>query len=162
MRSSERGDIDAQSSAWASWKFRRYDQIKAGKLIPLVQVGLKREPDWPKIPLMQELTEDPDTKTILEFLSVGGAIGRSISVPPGMPAERVTALRKAFAATVKDPEFLADAKKQRLNIDSISGEKLDQITAKALKTRKSLVARAVAAMQGDVEKCTVNCVKKKK
>ncbi|HSR55116.1 MAG TPA: tripartite tricarboxylate transporter substrate-binding protein, partial [Alphaproteobacteria bacterium] len=95
-----RGDLNAQSSAWASWRIRYYDDIKAGKLIPLVQIGLKREKELPNVRLMQELTDDPETKQILEFLSVGGAVGRTIIAPPGVPEARIAALRAAFDKTV--------------------------------------------------------------
>lgn len=159
----ERGDVDGQSSAWASWKFRRPDSIKSGKLIPLVQIGLEKESDLPNVPLMQDLTDDKQKKTILEFLSVGGAIGRSIIVPPSVPADRVTALRTAFAKMLKDPAFLADAKKQKLHIGGLSGEGLDKITEKAMSTPSGLVKQAQAAIvKGKVEKCKTNCVKKKK
>ena len=159
----ERGDVDAQSSAWASWKFRRPDSIKSGKLIPLVQIGLERESDLANVPLMQDLTTDQTKKTILEFLSVGGAIGRSIIVPPGVPADKVAVLRKAFKMMLKDPGFIADAKKQRLFTSGLSGEALDKISAKALATPADLVKQAqLAIVKGKVEKCKINCKKKKK
>ncbi len=158
----DRGDLDAQSSAWASWKIRRYDQIKAGKLVPLVQVGLKREADWPKIPLMQDLTDDKDKKTILRFLSVGGAVGRSVIAPQDVPKDRLQALRVAFKKFIEDPATKASAKKRRQNLDYMSGEELNKITKEALSTPKGLIEVARAAMKGKVEKCVKNCVKKKK
>lgn len=159
----ERGDVDGQSSAWASWKFRRPDALKSGKLIPLVQIGLEKEADLPNIPLMQDLTDDKEKKAILEFLSVGGAIGRSVILPPGVPAEKVKMFRDAFQKMLKDPAFLADAKKQRLHIGGLSGEGLDKISSKALATPKGLVKQAqLAIVKGKVEKCKTNCVRKKK
>ncbi|HSR55115.1 MAG TPA: tripartite tricarboxylate transporter substrate-binding protein [Alphaproteobacteria bacterium] len=158
----ERGDVHAQSSAWASWRIRRWDDVQSGKLIPLVQIGLKREKDLPNIPLMQDLTNDQDEKTILEFLSVGGAVGRTLIAPPGVPGDRIAALRAAFQKTVKDDKFLADAKKRKANIDPLTGEELDAITKKALATPKPLVERTRAALQGYTKNCTKDCVKKKK
>lgn len=158
----ERGDLNAQSSAWASWRIRHLGAIKAGKLIPLVQVGLKREKELPNVRLMQELTKDPEKQRILKFLSVGGAVGRTIVAPPGIPADRLKALRAAFDKTMKDPGFLADAKKRRANIDPATGQEVDAITKEALATPKSLVKTAAAALKGYKKTCTKNCAKKKK
>ena len=158
----ERGDLNAQSSAWASWRIRHMDEIKAGKLIPLVQIGLKREKELPKVRLMHELTNDPDKQRILKFLSVGGAVGRTIIAPPGIPADRLAALRGAFDKMVKDPAFLADAKKRRANIDPSTGQEIDAITAKALATPKALVDTAARALKGYKKTCKTRCGKKKK
>lgn len=152
-----RGDLNAQSSAWASWRIRYYDDIKQGKLIPLVQIGLKREKELPDVRLMHELTDDADKKRILEFLSVGGAVGRTIIAPPGVPEDRIAALRAAFDKLVKDPAFLADAEKRRANIDPSTGAEIDAITAKALATPAPLVKRAADALQGYTKGCKVNC-----
>ena len=157
-----RGDLNAQSSAWASWRIRHIDAIKAGKLIPLVQIGLKREKELPNVRLMHELTGDPDKKRILRFLSVGGAVGRTIIAPPGIPADRLAALRAAFNKMVKDPKFLADAKKRRANIDPATGEEVDAITKDALATPAKLVKTAAAALKGYKKSCKKNCGKKKK
>ncbi len=158
----ERGDLNAQSSAWASWRIRHLDAIKAGKLIPLVQIGLKREKELPNVRLMHELTNDPDKQKILKFLSVGGAVGRTIIAPPGIPADRLAALRAAFDKMVKDPAFLADAKKRRANIDPATGQEVDAITKEALATPAALVKTAADALKGYKKTCTTNCGAKKK
>ncbi|HEX9809158.1 MAG TPA: tripartite tricarboxylate transporter substrate-binding protein [Alphaproteobacteria bacterium] len=158
-----RGEIQAQSSAWASWRIRYLDEIKQGKLIPLVQVGLKPETELPDLVLMHELTDDPDKKRVLQFLSIGGSIGRAFNAPPGLPADRLKALREAFGKMVKDPALLADAKKQRANIEPETGEALDKMTIQALSTPPNLVKLAQESMVGYEKNCTKNCeVKKKK
>jgi len=157
-----RGEIDAQSSAWASWRIRYMDAIKKGELIPLVQVGVKRESELPNLPLMHELTDDSDKKQILKFLSIGGGIGRAFNAPKGIDSEKLAALRAAFTAMTKDPKFLSDAAKQRANIDPTSGAELDKLTAEALATPKNLIAVASDAMKGYKKNCTKNCGKKKK
>lgn len=157
-----RGEIQAQSSAWASWRIRYLDEIRAGKLIPLVQVGLEREKELPNLVLMHELTNDPEKKQILKFLSIGGSIGRSFSAPHGIPADRLAALRASFAKMVRDPALLAEAKKERANIGPTTGEELDKLTAGALATPANLVEEARVAMQGFKKNCKVNCALKKK
>ena len=152
-----RGELQAQSSAWASWRIRYLDEIKQGKLIPLVQVGLEREKELPDLKLMHELTNDPEKKQILKFLSIGGSIGRSFNAPPGLPADRLAALRSSFAEMVKDPKLLADAKQEHATIGPITGEELDKLTAEALATPPKLVEEGRVAMQGFKNNCKVNC-----
>lgn len=158
----ERGEVDAQSSAWISWRIRHADRITSGALIPIVQVGLARDKELPNLPLMQELTDDENIKQVLRFVSSGSAIGRSIAAPPGMPKDRIAAMRKAFNALMKDPAFLADAKKRRALIKPTSGEEIQAIVLKALATPKNLVEQAQIAWQQKTSKCKVNCKKKKK
>jgi tripartite-type tricarboxylate transporter receptor subunit TctC len=158
----ERGDIDAQSSAWISWKIRKWDKIQRGDLIPLIQYGLEREKDLPNIPLPQDLTKDAENKAIFKFLFAGGAVGRTLIAAPGVPMDRVKALRIAFNKTMKDAKFLAAAKKRNANIDPITGEALDKITATVVATKKSLVRQARNIMKGYQKNCKKNCKKKKK
>ena len=158
----KRGDVDAQSSAWISWKIRAWDQIQRGDLVPLVQFGLEREKDLPNIPLPQDLTDDSESKAIFKFLFAGGAVGRTLIAAPNVSMDRVNALKTAFQKTVKDPKFLADAKKQNANIDPISGDELDRITAKVLSTNPRLVKMASNIMKGYEKNCKRDCKKKKK
>lgn len=157
-----RGEIQAQSSAWASWRIRYLDEIKRGELIPIVQVGLTREAELPNLTLMHELTSDPDKQRILKFLSTGGFIGRSLSAPPGLSADKLKALRTAFSQMIKDPEFLAEAKKRKANIGYATGEDLDKTTLAALATPANLVKQAQESMKGYKKNCTKNCARPKK
>jgi tripartite-type tricarboxylate transporter receptor subunit TctC len=157
-----RGEIDAQSSAWASWRIRYLDDIKKGKLVPIVQVGIEREKELPDLVLMHELTKDANKQKILKFLSIGGAIGRAFNAPKRVDKDKLAALRTGFMAMTKDAAFLADAKKQRANIDPTTGEKVDALTREALSTPKNLVAEAREAMKGYKKNCTKNCAAPKK
>jgi tripartite-type tricarboxylate transporter receptor subunit TctC len=158
----ERGDVDAQSSAWISWKIRAWDKITSGTIIPLVQFGLEREKDLPNVPLPQDLTDDKEAQAIFKFVFAGGAVGRTLISAPGVPKDRIQALRIAFNKTMKDPKFLAEAKKRNANIDPISGEALDKITATVLSTDKKLVQMAGNIMKGYEKNCKRDCKKKKK
>jgi tripartite-type tricarboxylate transporter receptor subunit TctC len=158
----ERGEVDAQSSAWISWRIRHADRISEGALKPIVQVGLTREKELPNIPLMQELTNDPIQQKVLKFVSGGSAIGRSIVTPPGVPADRIAALRKAFDATVKDAAFLADAKKRRALVQPKPGAEVQKIVLAILGADKDIIKLAQTAWSQKPGKCTVNCKKKKK
>jgi len=158
----ERGEVDAQSSAWISWRIRYRDKIKNNLLHPIVQVGLTREAELPDVPLMQELTDDPEAKAVLEFVSAGAAIGRSIVAPPDMPKDRIAALRKAFDQTMKDPGFLADAKKRNAVIKPTRGEDVQKVVLKIYQTPKNIVKLAAVATKTYKKLCKVNCAKKKK
>jgi tripartite-type tricarboxylate transporter receptor subunit TctC len=156
----ERGEVHAQSSAWASWRIRDRDRISSGELVPVVQVGLARETEVPNVPLMQELTDDPKAKRVLEFVSAGSAIGRSIAAPPGTSADRVAALRKAFNETMKDPALRADAEKREAQIEPATGEQIQAVVDRALATPPELIKLAQDAHQLKPAECTVNCEEK--
>ena len=138
----EKGELDAQSSAWPSWKARYFYKFEKKELIPVVQMGLKREPDLPNVPLMQELTDDPKAKRILEFLSAGSAIGRSMVLPPNTPADRVAALRKAFLETTSSQAFKDAAKKRKAEINPVPGEEIQTVVERTLATPPELVKSA--------------------
>jgi tripartite-type tricarboxylate transporter receptor subunit TctC len=140
-----RGEIDLVSGAWSSWK--NISAANPGEFRPVIQAGLKRHGDLPDVPLMQELVADPKNKQIIEFLSAGSAIGRALIVPPGLPADRLAALRSGFDRVVKDPEFLAQANKMGIEIDTTSGEETQRISDAILDTPPSIVQMAIEASQ---------------
>src|SRR4029077_10577609 len=94
-----RGEIDMVTGAWTGWKNR--SEVTGGELKPIIQSGLARHKELPDVPLMQEVISDPIGKKVAEFMSAGSAIGRALITPPGVPAERIAALRNAFDQLVK-------------------------------------------------------------
>jgi len=92
------------------------DWVKEKKIIPLVQIGLKRAPDLADVPLLFELASNDMDRQVLTFLSADTGISRALVTTPDTPPERVAALRRAFDATMRDPEFLADADKSQMDI----------------------------------------------
>ena len=92
-----------------------------------MQIGMSKEPDLPDVPLMRDLAKTPEQKQIIDFISRSVSVGRPIATTPGVPAERVAALRKAFDATLEDPAFLAEAEKQRMEIRAMTGAELAQL-----------------------------------
>jgi tripartite-type tricarboxylate transporter receptor subunit TctC len=139
----ERGEIDGRASnSWASWKSTHPDWVKDKKIIVLVQVGLKRAPDLAAVPLLNELAKNDMDRQVLTFLSADTAIARSLVTTPDTPPERVAALRRAFDATMRDPEFLAEADKALLDIDPMTGEEAQKIADSIVNTPPDVVARA--------------------
>lgn len=112
----------------------------------LVQVGLKRDPLLPDVPLLSEMTNDVEKKSVLEFISKGLAVGRPIGTTPGAPADRVALLRKAFDAMLVDPAFIAEAKKQSADIGPMDGQTVTELLETVLGAPQDLKNKAKAAM----------------
>jgi tripartite-type tricarboxylate transporter receptor subunit TctC len=139
----ERGEVGGRgSNLWASWKSTRPQWLAEKKIFILVQVGLKRNPELPDVPLMQELVKDEISRKALIFMSADSAIARSIVTAPGTPPERVTALRKAFDAAMKDPGLLAEARKAKQDISVTTGIEVQKIANSIVNTEPEVVARA--------------------
>ena len=148
----ERGEIDGRASnSWASWKSTRPDWVKEKKIVVLVQVGLKRAPDLSDVPLLNELAENEMDRQVLTFLSADTSIARALVTAPDTPRDRVEALRRAFDATMKDPDFLADAEKTSMDIDPMSGAESQKVADSIVNTPPQVLARAKAVL-GDLLK----------
>ena len=140
-----RGEVDLVSKAWNAWRAEDKDAIDNGTLVPILQGGIKRTPELPNVPLMQEITDDPTAKKVLEFISHGAAIGRALLAPQGVPADRLAALRQAFEKAVADPDFLAEAAKRRAYIEPVSGADVQTTSNAIIHTPKAIVAIAAKA-----------------
>jgi tripartite-type tricarboxylate transporter receptor subunit TctC len=126
----ERGEVDGRgSNSWTSWKTTRPDWIAEKKINILVQIGLKKAPDLPDVPLLMDLGKNDEDRQLLRLLSASTNVGRPVFTTPDVPAERVAALRKAFDTMVHDPAFLAEAKREKFDVDPASGEELQKIVA---------------------------------
>lgn len=143
----ERGEIHGRAMVWASTKARRGHWLKAGKLVHLVQIGPYKLPDLPNVPRLIDLVKSEKARTMVRFLHLTGLIGRALHTPPGVPMERVTALRRAFDATMKDPAFVAEYKKRNLPLGPTSGEKLQAFIEKVVQTPQSTIDELKAALK---------------
>lgn len=143
----ERGEVDIASNAWNALRITHRDKIKSGEVVLFAQGGLKRDAEIADAPLLQELVEGKEAREAIAFASSGAAIGRSLVLPPGVPAERVAHLRSAFDRMVKDPEMIALANSRSLTLAPTSGGEIDKIVASILKAPKSLVDKAAEAMK---------------
>ncbi|MDB5595456.1 MAG: Tripartite-type tricarboxylate transporter, receptor component TctC [Hyphomicrobiales bacterium] len=133
----ENGEVGGRgSNSWASWKASKPDWVRDKKINILVQIGLTKSPDLPDVPLLIDLATNEDDRAALKLVSAPPVIGRPIFTTPGVPADRVKALREAFDETMKDPAFLEEAKKTALDINPISGAQLQEVVAGILDTPK--------------------------
>jgi tripartite-type tricarboxylate transporter receptor subunit TctC len=144
----ERGEVGGRgSNSWESWKSTRPEWLKQGRIVILVQIGLKRHPELAEVPLMLELARNDEDRKVLTFISADTAISRPLVAAPGAPAERVAALRRAFDSTMKDRELLAEAEKSGMDITPASGEEAQKIAASIVDAPTAVVARARALIE---------------
>ena len=129
MLAMERGEVEGHSTSIDGVKAAHEDWLRDRKINILVQYGLKRHPDFPDIPLSIELGRSPEEVQILRIVANATEIGKMVLTTPGVPADRVAALRRAFDATVKDPEYIAELNKQRLESIPLSGEEMQKLVA---------------------------------
>lgn len=112
----------------------------------LAQVGVRKEKDLPTVPLLSELATNDNDKAVLSFICSAFAVGRPIGTTPGVPAERVAALRKAFDATLTDPQFLADAQKMNAEINPMDGATLQKIIDDVMSAPQTLKDKVKAVL----------------
>ena len=146
----ERGEVEGRATnPWASYVAVDPHYVTDKLIIPIIQVGMKKEPDLPDVPLLRDLGKDKSAadRAVLEFMSKAVVVGRPIATTPGVPAERVAALRKAFDDTLKDPEFIKEAKTQRAEIGPMTGAELAQIIKEVIETPADLRERVKRAIQ---------------
>ena len=108
----------------------------------LMQIGLETNPKLGDVPFVMDFAKSEDDKRVLRLLVGWTIMGRPFLAPPGIPEDRKAALRQAFDETMKDPAFLEDAAKLRLDISPISGEKIERFCRTPTATPKPLVERA--------------------
>lgn len=143
----ERGEVEGYAAnPWAALAAASPELVKNKQLYILTQVGIAREKDLPDVPLLSELATDQDSKDILTWISTAMAVGRPIGTTPGVPPERLAALRKAFLDTIKDPVFLAAAEKAGAEIKPIDGVTLQAMVDKVMSSPQSLKDKVKAVM----------------
>lgn len=138
----ERGESQGRAGPLLSWVVRKPEWLKSGEIRILAQVGMRKFDGFEHVPLLTEFARNDDERGILELISSRAAIGRPFVAPPGVPSDRVAALRKAFEATMRDPAFQADVQKRRLLNMWSSGEDLEKVVKKMLATPEPLIRKA--------------------
>jgi tripartite-type tricarboxylate transporter receptor subunit TctC len=141
----ERGEVDGMCGLdWSSLKAQRGDWIKSKKLNILIQTGLDPEPELVQlgVPDMWRFITNPEDKAAAELVVSQQIFGRPFIAPPGIPDVALKTLRDAFEKTMKDPEFLADAEKSRIDINPTSGAKVQELVTRIFATPAKTVERA--------------------
>lgn len=138
----ERGEVDGALTSWNTMKTSRAAWLSEKKAHLLVQYVLQRSPDIPDVPAVVEFGRNEEEKKFLATYASGGDIGRAFNTTPGVPAERVAALRKGFDDMVKnDKELLADIERMKLDFFPLEGEKLQKLVADTVSVPPNVVKR---------------------
>jgi tripartite-type tricarboxylate transporter receptor subunit TctC len=137
----ERNEVDGICESLDSVIGKRPDWIATKKVNVLFYGGAKPTIDLHGAPFIVDLARNAEEKQALEFLYAGQGIGRPFVAPPDLPADRLKMLRDAFKATMKDKDFVADAAKQKLDVEPEDGEHLEALIRKVYATPKSVVDR---------------------
>ena len=127
MLAMERGEVDGHSTSWEAYKAAHPDWIRDKKINIVVQYGLKRHPDLPDVPTCVEIARTPEEAQILKAVVNATEIGKAVLTSPGVPADRVEMLRKAFMDMTADPEFIAELESQRVELTPMSGTELQAL-----------------------------------
>jgi tripartite-type tricarboxylate transporter receptor subunit TctC len=138
----ERGEVDGRCAwSWSSVVSTRRNWLDNGDIKVLLQLGFRKHPDLPDVPLILDLAESEEDLQIMRLVLVRGVLGRPFLAPPNLPADRAAALQEAFAATVIDPDFLREAARQRMEVIPISGTEIQALVAEAYATPEHVIEK---------------------
>lgn len=139
----ERGETQGRCAySWASMKSVHRQWLDEKKINILVQLSYQKHPELPDIPLAGDLAKTPEDRQMINLLAARQVMGRPFFTTPELPADRAAALRKAFLDVLRDPEFLAEAEKLKLEITPVPGERVQQIVHDIYATPRPIVERA--------------------
>ena len=139
----ENGEAHGRCSfALSAIKITRPEWIRERKINMLFQLALEKSPELPDVPLVFDYVTEPADRQLLELMVATKAIALPFAAPPGVAPARLAMLRRAFDATMKDPEFLSEAKKMLLDVEPSTGEQTQDVVTKLYATPASVVARA--------------------
>lgn len=136
----ERGEVEARNNTWSSWKATKPVWLSEHKISVILQAGPR--PADLDAPLIADLTKNPDDRRLIDLVLSGSALGRPLAITPDVPPERVAALRAAFDETMKDAEFLAEAKALNFDVDPVHGVDMQNTIARILSVSPDVARRA--------------------
>ena len=148
MLAMERGEVEGLCGlSWSTIKGRHAAWLRDKKINLLVQAAFRKEPEiGPDVPLVMEQAKSAEQTQILKLILAAQEMARPFAAPPDIPADRKAALIAAFDATMKDPEFLAEAKKLNLDVAPVGAAALDKLLAELYATPKDVVKKASEAI----------------
>jgi tripartite-type tricarboxylate transporter receptor subunit TctC len=143
----ERGEVHGRCGlSWSSVKSTHPQWIGEKKVNILSQVSSAKHPDLTDVPSLLDAASTDEGRRVLNFLAARQAMGRPFMAPPELPPDRAAALRKAFMDTLRDPAFLTEADKAKLEINPVSGEHIDTLLKEMYATPADIVKKAAALM----------------
>lgn len=143
----ERGEVEGHSTSWTAVKVAHPDWRPEKKINIVVQFSVKRHPEMADVPTVVELGRTDEERQILRAVVNAAEIGTAFFTTPGAPPDRVETLRRAFDATMKDPEFLAEAERSTLTVGPLAGEELQKLVAEVSGLTPELIEKVKAAYE---------------
>jgi tripartite-type tricarboxylate transporter receptor subunit TctC len=141
----ERGELAGNCGlGWMIVKRRLPNWLADNKISILFQMGLRKHPDLAAVPLISDFAKTAEDRQVFEFLFAPQEMGRPFFAPPGVPAERVQALRAAFEQTLKDAQFLAEADRLGLEVKHGGGDAIDRLLERLYATPETVIERVKA------------------
>jgi hypothetical protein len=137
----ERGEVEARTNSWQSWKVNRPEWLRTGKITNIAHGGRRTE-ELSHVPTVDELAQNDDDRQVVQLLMLGPDLGRPFAAPPGTAPERVDVLRQAFAAATRDPDLLAEVAAARMELDPVNGADMQKRIVNVLNTPKAVAERA--------------------
>ena len=144
----ERQEADGTAGvSWSGLNAAKPEWIANKRINVMVQLGLKKHPGMGAAPLVMEFAKNDSDRGVLELIFARQDMAYPIVAPPGTPPERVAVLRKAFEGVLRDPDYLAEAKKQHLESNFMRGEEIEKLIDRLFASPPDVVARAVKALE---------------
>src|SRR5436305_2089541 len=141
----ERGEVEGHSTSWTAVKVAHQDWRPDKKINILVQFSIKKHPELRDVPTVVELARNDEERQVLSAVVNAAEIGTAFFTSPGVPKDRVETLRRAFDATMKDPDFLAEAAKTQLSVGPLTGEELQKLVAEVAAIKPDILEKVRAA-----------------
>ncbi|HEY6703856.1 MAG TPA: hypothetical protein VI010_07145, partial [Xanthobacteraceae bacterium] len=143
----ESGEVHGTIANWSTLKAINSNWITEKKIRILAQWALQKSPELGDVPLFLDLARTEADRDALRLMLARLEYGRPFFLPPNVPTARIEALRRAFDATMKDPSYLAEAEKLKVDVDPLSGEQVAALVEQVSRTPADIVARVRAAME---------------
>lgn len=145
----ERGEIDGLCGiSYSTLTSRHGDWLRKNEINIIVQAAVKKNPNLKNVPSLLDLATTPKQKQIIKLAVAPEAMARPFAMPPGVPADRLQAMRAAFDATMKDPAFLGVAAKSKIDVNPLPGPQIQSLVKELYATPKAVVREASKAMGG--------------
>jgi tripartite-type tricarboxylate transporter receptor subunit TctC len=146
MLAMERGEVDSVQASWDTLKRTKQDWLRNHDINLLFQCVTQRDPELPDVPTTVELGPTKQARDLLAFYTRSAEVGQSILAPPGVPADRAAALRAAFEAVLKDPDFVAAVAKTQVALHPAPAETVEKIVADTTAAPRQITDRIVAIL----------------
>jgi tripartite-type tricarboxylate transporter receptor subunit TctC len=142
----ERGEVQGDgSSRWSSWKASRPEWVRDRKIIPVVQIGLRKDVELPGVALLSDYAQSNEQRQMFEFVGAPDSLGQPFAGPPRIPSDRLAILRRAFDLMTHDPAFRAEAATSKVEIDLLTGEETEKIVGLIVGTPSIIIQKVQSA-----------------